>query len=104
MGAKPPPMKQGGVGGKAPPMKQGGVGGKAPPMKRGLGARPPPMKGGLGAKPLSLEMPNSVTGCYVFRDFSCISPPNLPDPKPPLSQHVPPRLLGILRNFDSPHP
>ena len=45
----------------------GGCGGKAPHLKgaeKGVGAKPPPQKWGL--HPPSLEIPNSVTGRYVF--------------------------------------
>ena len=60
----------------------------------GMGAKPPPKKGGLGAKPPSLEIPNSVTGCYVF--FTSF----------PAFHHLftPPKTpsfpTGVLRDFE----
>ena len=56
-----------------------------------MGAKPPPMKGGLGTKTPSLEIPNSVSLCFLwfFLHFTTY----LSHPKPPFSQQVLLRLL-----------
>ena len=71
-----------------------GCGGQSPPPKRGDWGQSPQ----LGNTQICDGF--SYVSLLVFLHFTTY----LPHPKPPLSQHVLFRLLGVLMDFDSPHP